>query len=152
MNPTRETIAVALANLLAVLGPSPGNATFNTFSRHPAFYDNTSNFPALYIGQGPDDYDYNHGTSMPPEITMNFNGFMYTNTGQDPNILPDTLINNLLDTIESTLQPVPAPAFQQTLGGIVDHAWIDKPGVKRGIDYVTGKGVVLFKIKVLCPQ
>lgn len=152
LNPTREQVAVALFNLLSVLGPTPGNNTFTAMSRRPVLWTEAPSYPALYLGEPGDEYEYKNGTASPPLITMNFDGYLYTKDGLDPNVIPDTAMNNLIDSIENTIQPIASPAFQQTLGNIVDHVWIDRPGIFRRIDYSSGQGIALLTIKVLVPQ
>lgn len=152
LNPTREQVAAALFTLLSALGPSPGNNTFPSMSRRPVLWAEAPAYPAFYLGEPGDEYLYLHGTASPPQITMNFDGYLYTKDGLDPNVIPDTAMNNLIDSIENTIQPMPSPQFAQTLGGIVDHVWIDRPGIFRRIDYSSGQGVALLTIKVLVPQ
>lgn len=152
LNPTREQVAVALFNLLSTIGPTPGNNTFTAMSRRPVLWAEAPSYPAFYLGQPGDEYQYLNGTASPPQTTMNFDGYLYTNDGLDPNVIPDSKMNSLIDSIENTIQPIPSPQFQQTLGIGVDHVWIDKPGIFRRIDYTSGQGVALLTIKVLVPQ
>ena len=152
LNPTREQVAIALFNLLSVLGPATGNTTFAAMSRRPVLWTEVPSYPAFYLGQPGDEYLYLNGTASPPQTTLNFDGYLYTKDGLDPNVVPDTAMNNLIDAIENTIMPVPSPQFAQTLGGIVDHVWIDKPGIFRRIDYSSGQGIALLTIKVMVPQ
>lgn len=152
LNPTREQVAVALFNLVSTIGPTPGNNTFLSMSRRPVLWGECPAYPGFYLGEPGDEYFYAHGTAAPPQITMNFDGYLYTKDGLDQNVVPDTAMNNLIDSIENTIIPEQSPAFQQTLGGIVDHVWVDRPGIFRRIDYSSGQGIALLTIKVLVPQ
>lgn len=147
INPTREQVAVALFNLLSNV---PGIANS---SRRPALWSNAVAMPMLYMGNPTEQYVYEHGTAMPPTVTLEFDMFLYINSGQDPNTNPDTEMNNLLDAIDAALAAIPngPPQSVQDLGGIVNHAWIEGT-VNRAPGYLNGEGMALFTIKALVPQ
>ena len=145
INPTREQIAVALFLLLQT---TPGIVTF---SRRPQLWDQTTEMPALYMGNTMEAYVYQHGPSIPGMITLDFNIAIFIRDALDPNVTPDTALNNLLDAVEATITPTFATNFKQTLGGIVDHAWIEGD-VERRPGYLDGQGAVFFTIKVLVPS
>ena len=151
INPTREQVAVALYNLLSTL-TSGGSPLFNYTSRRPALWSNSVAMPALYMGNPMESYTYRHGTAMPPEVLLDFDIFIYINV-EDPNTIPDTLMNNLLDAVEAAIAAAPAgaPENAQTLGGIVNHAWIEGE-IHRAPGYINGQGMALFTIRALVPQ
>jgi hypothetical protein len=149
MNPSRESIAVALFNLLQTA------SGFNYFSRRPQLWDKTPAYPALYLGMEPqaENYKYDHDISTPQVITLNFIAIIYINVGLDPNVIPDTLINNLLDSIDSALAPqYPSQGSGQTLGNLVHSVWISDKDILRVPGYLDGVGTVFVPIRVLCPQ
>jgi hypothetical protein len=143
MNPTREQVAVGLFTLL---GSIPG---IKSSSRRPALWDDATAKPALYMGNPAETYVYQNGTATPPIVILDFDVFLYIDTGMDPNSTPDTAINNLLDAIEAAITPPVGQA--QTLGGVVNHAWIEG-SVHRVPGYLNGQGMVLFTVKTLVPQ
>lgn len=145
INPTREQVAVALFSLLQTV---PG---FASWSRRPQLWDKVANFPALFMGNPAENYQYDHGNASPPVVTIDFDIFIYISVGQDPNVIPDTLMNTLLDSIEVVMTPLPSAGYAQTLGGIVHHAWIEGP-INRAPGYIDGRGLALLTIKVLVPQ
>jgi hypothetical protein len=144
-NPNREEVAVALFTLLQTV---PG---FVTYSRRPQEWDDSVNMPALYMGNTAETYEYQHGTATPPHITLAFDIFVYIKVGLDPNSIPDTQLNQLIDAIETKLGGFAVNGQAQTLGGIVDHAWIDGD-VHRFPGYLNGQGGALFQIKTLVPS
>jgi len=40
-------------------------------------------------------------------------------------VVPSVQINQILDELEAALAPPPGPSFKQTLGGLVEHCWIN---------------------------
>jgi hypothetical protein len=141
-NPTREAIAVSLFNVLQT------TAGFNTFSRRPQLWDEAVNMPALYMGNPQENYAYPHGIATPPLTTLEFDIIVYINVGLDPNTVPDTILNTLLDALETTITPY--QGYVQTLGGVVNHAWIEGK-VERRPGYLDGQGAAFFTIRVLVP-
>lgn len=146
MNPSRETIAVAL---FALLNTATMKTTFKTISRRPKVWDETVEMPALYLAQPEEDVAHKNGTTTPGEVTIQFDVIVYTNSGLDPNVAPDTELNNCIDAIEAAMASIP-PNQPQTLGGLVHHAWIDGHA-QRAPGYLDGRGAAFMTISVLVP-
>ena len=146
MNPSRERVAIALFTLLQGMG----NA-FATYSRRPKLFADAPALPALYMGQIPEHYEYPHGTATPAMVTMEFGIWIYGNFAEDPNVIPDTAFNNLLDLLDTTMGGYAVNGQPQTLGGIVSHAWIEGE-VLRAPGWLNGQGEVFLQIKVLVPS
>lgn len=145
ISPSREQIAVALFALLQTMGNS-----FATYSRRPKLWDQSTAMPALYVGNPQEEYTYQHGTAAPAHITLDFDIFIYINVALDPNSVPDTLMNSLLDKVEATLGGYAINGQAQTLGGIVNHVWMEGT-IHRVPGYLDGHGMALFTIRVLVP-
>lgn len=146
MNPSRETIAAAL---FAVLNTVTMQGTFKTISRRPKLWDETIEMPALYLGQPEEDKAYLEGTTTPGKATLKFDLIIYTNSGLDPNAIPDTMMNNCIDAVEAALAAA-TPGQPQTLGGLVHHAWIEGQ-IQRAPGYLDGRGAAFMTISVLVP-
>lgn len=73
--------------------------------------------PALFMEQTSEQQDVT--TKMPGKWTLHVDLLVYVNTGGlDPNVVPSTILNPILDAICTAL--VPPPQFgEQTLGGLV---------------------------------
>ena len=143
-NPTREQVAVALfTQLQTAVG-------FNTFSRRPQLWNNTVALPALYMGQTKEGLTYSGDNTALNLNILYFPITIYINAGQDPNVTPDTLLNNLLDAIDTALAPPPTQPDKQTLGGIVSYARREGEMI-RVPGYLDGQGGAFFEIKVLVP-
>ena len=145
-NPTREQVAIALFALLQTMGSS-----FNTYSRRPKLFGDAPSLPALYMGQIQDDYEYRNGTAAPPLVTMQFAVWIYGNFAEDPNVIPDTAFNALLDLLDTTIGGFAVNGLAQTLGGIVNHAWISGT-VHRAPGWLNGQGEIFLTISVLVPS
>lgn len=145
INPTREQVAVALfTQLQTAVG-------FNTFSRRPQLWNNTVAMPALYMGQTKEDLTYSGDNTALNLNVLYFPITVYINVGLDPNTTPDTLLNNLLDAVDTALAP---PAYQpdkQTLGGLISGYARREGEVIRVPGYLDGQGGAFFEVKVLVP-
>lgn len=146
IDPTREEVAVALFTLLQTLKGAP----FLTITRRPQVWAQTTAFPAVYQGQPEDDYVHKNGTATPPEVTLDFYWYLQIDSGQDPNVSPDTELNNALDAVGNCLA-VPFGQKQNLGLANVNHCWIEgRP--QRAPGYLNGRGESLVPIKVLVPQ
>lgn len=143
-NPSREQVAVALfTQLQTAVG-------FNTFSRRPQLWNNTVALPALYMGQTKEGLTYSGDNTALNLNVLYFPITIYINSGLDPNAIPDTLLNNLLDAVDTALAPPAYQPDQQTLGGIVSYARREGEMI-RVPGYLDGQGGAFFEIKVLVP-
>ena len=145
INPTREQIAVALFTQLQTAG-----AVFSSYSRRPVIWNNAPSYPALYVGQPQETYVYNHGSATPAAVTLDFEVFVYINAGLDMSVIPDTMLNNCLDALDAAMAATPATNNVQTLGGLVNHAWIEDK-IIRIPGWIDGEGSAILTIKALVP-
>ena len=56
--------------------------------------------------------------------TLTLDLFIYAHTQMDKTIAPSTITNGLVDAVAAAIAPDPV-SNKQTLGGLVQHAWID---------------------------
>lgn len=155
INPTREQVAVALfTQLSTLLYDANTNPTgpFKTMTRRPQLWDEAVSKPALYQGQTLEGEAYSGDLTALPQHAMFFPITVYIDTGLDPNTVPDTVLNNLLDAIDTTLAPKPYAPNEPpgTLNGIVSYARVEGE-IIRMPGYLDGQGKVLLTIKVLVP-
>lgn len=142
MTPSRETILTALFDLALTA------TTFNTSGRRLVLWSKVASFPALFVQSTGTHYPPREARMLPPKRTITAELWVYTNVGQDPNAIPETGLNDIIDAIEAALTPT-TNSNVQTLGGLVYHAWIEGeiemfPGVLDGI----AKAIIPVKILV----
>jgi hypothetical protein len=92
-----------------------------------------------------------HQSSNLPKDGLNVDIYVYVKTG-DPNAVPATLLDNALDAIDAALAPTGADKIRnrQTLGGLVEHCFVDGRVVKDPGD-LDGQGVAVVPIVILVP-
>jgi len=142
---TREQVATALFALLLTSG------NYVTSSRRLQTIDQVGPLdkPALFMVEHKEQHA--KGKNITPAIrTMDVDVFIFISVGQDPNVVPMTALNNLIDAIDPVSGGVlaPGPNGQQTLGGLVTNCYIDGDVVKVPGDF-DGNGVAVVPIKVL---
>lgn len=146
IDPSREEVAVALFTLLQTLQGAP----FLSISRRPQLWAQTTAMPAIYLGQPDDDVVRPNGTATPGPITLDFYVYVQTDSGQDPNVAPDTEMNNAIDAVGNCIG-VPF-GYVQNLGiQGVNHCWIEGT-IHRAPGYINGRGEAYIPIKALVPQ
>lgn len=138
---TREQIMQSLFNLVS------GAAGFVTTGRRLKLWtDVAANAkPALFMYE-PDDM-YSLGNQYTQVVEMNVDLFIYTAPGMDSGVTPVSIMNPLLDAIDTALKPSPINN-RQTLGGLVSHCWIDGKVMKDPGD-IDGDGIAVIPVKIL---
>jgi hypothetical protein len=114
----REAIYSALFKLIS------GIDGVETFSRILAHWDDVSpNMqPAMYmtcVSQRAEQV-----TGFPTKYVLDAKIWLYTHRDTNGEV-PSVQINNLLDKLDAVMRPPSNPTFKQTLGGLVEHCWID---------------------------
>lgn len=115
---TRELIYSTLFDLLKGVGE------FKTTSRRLKHWSDVApaQQPALFVSQRTEIVTRIPGLN--PVWDLHLDVYIYANTGGDKSLAPSQILNPLIDAIEEALKPN-AIDNKQTLGGLVQHAWID---------------------------
>src|SRR5581483_6252989 len=117
---SREQISVAFFNLIKAA------ANFTATSRRFVHWDqvNETQMPFLtMLKTGELRARQSEGL---PALTINAHVFLYLSAGMDPEDVPDSAMNALLDAIDAAAAPGGADALagnRQTLGGLVSHCY-----------------------------
>jgi hypothetical protein len=145
---TREPIFQALFALAQTISWGTPATTFAYSARRVKLWSDIPVQPALC--QAEHDEDFEQITRMPSKRTLSAAWLIYQNTGaNDPNSTPTVLNNTILDAVDDALTP-PAWSDTQTLGGLVEHCWIDGKVFKDPGD-LDGQGLMVVPIKILIP-
>jgi hypothetical protein len=144
---TREQISVAFFNLIA------GAADFTATSRRFVHWDqvNETQMPFLTVLKT-GEVRARQAESL-PALTINAHVFVYLSAGMDPEDVPDTAMNAVLDAIDAAVVPGGADALngnKQTLGGLVSHCYPLGPVFVDTGD-VDGKAVAVIPFQILVP-
>jgi len=144
---TREQISVAFFDLVA------GAADFTATSRRFVHWDqvNETQMPFLtMLKTGEMRGRQSEGLST---LTINAHVFIYMSAGMDPEDVPDTVMNGLLDALDAAVAPSGADILngnRQTLGGLVSHCYPLGPVFVDTGD-VDGKAVAAIPFQILVP-
>jgi hypothetical protein len=145
--PTREQISAAFFALVA------GAADFTATSRRFVHWDqvNETQMPFLtMLKTGEARARQSEGL---PSLTINAHVFIYISAGMDPEDVPDTAMNALLDALDAAVAPSGADALngnKQTLGGLVSHCYPLGPVFVDTGD-IDGKAVAAIPFQILVP-
>lgn len=144
---TREQISVAFFDLIK------GAADFTATSRRFVHWDqvNETQMPFLtMIKTGEQRARQSEGL---PALTITAHVLVYLSGGLDPEDVPDTAMNAVLDAIDAAVKPGGADAVngnRQTLGGLVSHCYPFGP-VFIDTGDVDGKAVAAIPFQILVP-
>lgn len=114
----REAIYAALFAKLSLVDG------FTTVSRRLRHWDDVpqSEQPALFQAQKRESVSTTPGLNQVWVLAVDV--YLYAHTAGDKSKSPGEIINPLLDAVVAALAPSPI-SNKQTLGGLVEHAWID---------------------------
>lgn len=86
------------------------------------------------------------GHGIPVQWKLEAEIFIFVNTGQ-PSTEPETVLNNILDGIETALAPAPATGNRQTLSGLVYDCRINGT-IERDPGFISGVGAAAVPIEI----
>lgn len=138
----REAIAVALFNLAKTTGG------FITTSRRLKHWSDVSaeDQPALFQSQGKELVDTAAAKMGAPNThKLEFQLCIYAHS-TDIAVPPSSLLNPILDALEAALTPT--PGTKQTLGGLVQHAFISG-SIETDEGVLGDQAVAIVPIEVL---
>ena len=138
----RENIITALFNLVSA------SATFATASRRLQLWSSvpSSEKPAVFVVERGDTYR-RASEAVPEAVTLEVDIYIYTDAGKDQSLVPASILNLLIDAVDTALAPNTLTGLQ-TLGGLVSHCWIEGKIMKDPGD-LDGDGVAVIPVKIL---
>ncbi len=147
---SREAIMTALVNLLAGVffqGSVNGRTTWTGVYRRLKLWNDVAKAdrPVLFVTQHGDTTGYS-SASLPAKVTMDVDLFVYIDSS-DPNAIPATSLNIILEAVEAAIAPQPGPGGMQTLGGLVQHVRREGKAVMDPGD-IDGDGLLLIPLKI----
>jgi hypothetical protein len=149
---TREPIYAALAALVFA-DPRIG-AVFATTGRYLRHHEQVPGgvvgMPAIYLVQHPGESFVRVGKGVPAKRTLRCAFVMYFNTADPGNSLPATACNAGLDVIDDVINLPPNPGNVQTLGGLVEHVYIEGD-VSTAEGLLQDHSIVVVPITILIP-
>ena len=141
MNVSRESISVALFNLISTNASL--DALVNSFTRVPRMWTDVGDAEkpqVLLFKGGPATEEYEQPQNQRIGLTKNtvaYNLWLYVTSPYPPveDVVIETLLNNIADGFDQAMQSRINPdgtivinglrGERQTLGGLVNNAWID---------------------------
>ena len=154
MSLVREDVYVALANLVFKdprIDAAQGGV-FKTTGRYlPQIFAGVSpnDCPALFMFQHP-ELRVNQGKGIPPKRTLQV-AFIAYFAAETPQVnLPATAINNAADAIDDVISEPGNPANVQTLGGLVEHVYIE-PSIEPFEGLLQEKSALVAMVRMLVP-
>lgn len=142
---TREAALAALQAKLAAA------AAFGKVTRRPLAPEQMASpgHPGLALFVQGTDYDRTV-LAAPARRTLKCLALVYVDAGANPNAVPDSLVNALVEKIEATLAPDNGATRLCTLGGLV-HAVLIRGHAPRAPGDRTGKGIEVIPIDIVLP-
>jgi hypothetical protein len=134
----------ATANALQV----PMTTGFLTFSRRFKHWSDVTEQPALFLRDTDEQIEYIN-TVMQRQI-IKAEIWIYSNAGQDPDAVPGTALNNLLDAVQCAFAPDQPGTGMFTLGGLVN--WCRLAGkIEKEPGDIGGQAIAVADVEIIVP-
>ena len=144
---SREQIAIAFFNLVK------GAANFKATSRRFVHWDQVNETQMPFLTMLKTGEQRGRQNESLPTLTINAHVFVYLSAGMDPEDVPDTAMNAVLDSIDAAVAPSGGDALtrnKQTLGGLVAHCYPFGP-IFIDTGDTDGKAVAAIPFQILVP-
>ena len=144
---TREQISIAFFDLVA------GAADFAATSRRFVHWDQVNETQMPFLTMLKTGEQRGRQSEGLPTLTINAHVFVYLSAGMDPQDVPDSAMNAVLDAIDAAVAPGGADAVagnKQTLGGLVSHCYSFGPVFIDSGD-IDGTAVAAIPFQILVP-
>jgi len=136
----------ASANALQV----PMKTGFVTTSRRLKHWDQVAAQPALFLRGITEEAQYPQGQGALQLLSIGAEIWIYTNAGQNPDAVPETALNNLIDAIQAAVAPDDPTQQRFTLGGLV--FWCRIAGrIEKEPGDAAGQAVAMIPVEILVP-
>jgi hypothetical protein len=119
---------------------------FLTTGRRALYWSKVSAQPALFLRNTGTVYE-RQGSLLKRVLKAEI--WIYSQAGKNVDFAPGIALNNLIDAIEAALDPGPT-SDRQTLGGLVQHCWLDGDGVDDPGD-LDGQAKAVLPVKIALP-
>ena len=152
--PNGSVIAQLTPSLQLTLPPT-GNATavpmttgFLTTGRRVKRWSDVPAQPALFLRSGDEDLEY--VSTIMQKQTIAGEIWMYANAGENPDAVPETALNNLLDAVQSAFAPDDQRSGRFTLNGLVE--WCRLEGrVQKDPGDTSGQAIAVLDVQITVP-
>lgn len=120
----REAVYAALFTQISALLVAP-DGPFQYAGRRPVSIGTLAaeQYPAFVLVEKGEDYDRSR-LFAPAKVTLFADLFIYSMMGDVPDESDVSALNRLADAVEDAVQAACGPTAQNTLGGLVQEAWI----------------------------
>lgn len=150
----RQSVITSLSPLTLSIAPTVNAASvalstgFLTTGRRLKRWNQVTSQPALFLRS--EDEESEWPAAPMQSLTLRVEAYVYSNLGQDPDAVPETMLNNLLDAIDAAMAPDNPMTHLFTLGGLV--AWCRIVGrVIKDTGDADGQAIARVPIEILVP-
>jgi hypothetical protein len=149
----RGSVITSLSPLMISLAPTV-NALgvslltgFVTTGRRLIKWDQVSAQPALFLRSGDEELHYD---TILQRQDLGAEIWIYSNAGQNPDVVPEIALNNLLDAVQAAFQPDSPSTGRFTLGGLVHWCRLEGRITKSPGD-ASGQAIALADVLITVP-
>lgn len=138
--------------IMAALLAQVATSAFATSGRRLIPWSQVTEQPAIFVRHIKEEHPP-RPLPTPPRATIHAEVWIYAKT-PDPSDVPDSTINPLIDAVEAALVPSNAELAVgrgQTLGGLVNHCWIEGT-IEVDPGDLDSQAIAVIPVKILVPS
>jgi hypothetical protein len=121
---------------------------FLTTGRRVIPWEQVAAQPALFLRSGDEDLAYHNIILQAQTIAAEV--WIYSKAGEDPDAVPETALNNLLDAVQAAFTPDDPQSGRFTLGGLVEWCRLEGKVQKEPGD-VGGQAIAAVDVLITVP-
>lgn len=150
----RGSIITNLSPLTVSIPPTENGAAvsmitgFLTTGRRVMRWSDVPAQPALFLRSGDEDLQYNEIVLQQQDIEAEI--WIYSKAGENPNAIPETALNNLLDAVQAAFKPDAPGTNRFTLGGLVHWCRLEGRVIKDSGD-TSGQAIAAVPVLITVP-
>ena len=150
----RGSVITSLSPLTLSLPPSanaaavPMSTGFLTTGRRVIPWNQVGSQPALFLRGVEEDLEYENIVLQVQTIDAEI--WIYSNAGQNPNVVPETALNNLMDAVQAAFAPDLPGTYRFTLGQLVHWCRLEGRVIKDPGD-ASGQAIALMPVRITVP-
>lgn len=150
----RGSVITALSPLTLSLPPTidatavPMTTGFLTTGRRVLRWSDVSSQPALFLRGADEELEYPQ--TILQMQTIDGEIWIYSNSGQNPNAVPETALNNLMDAIQAAFAPDAPGTGRFTIGNLVH--WCRLEGrIEKDPGDTSGQAIAVMPVRITVP-
>lgn len=123
---------------------------FQTIGRRLKFWSDVKEQPAMFLVDGDEEWPH-HAPNKPALFSLEAEIWLYSNAGENPDVVPAIALNTMIEAIDAQLQPSRFSLPQDL--GVVEVLWVGIEGrITKSPGHIGGQAIATVPVKIVIAQ